>query len=463
MDTIHKHIHLKKLMLALALLSGCAKQSNSPYCDQESNCNLIINGVNVVDVATKKVIKNQRVTVKQGVITNIQSMAESVENTFAKQVDANGGYITPGLIDMHVHAYDKGAFELSLSHGVTHVRVMNGIKQHIQWREAQKSGWLASSMSVSSPIIGSGEPQPLNWMVNSIQEAKMAVQKAKEMGYDLIKVYGNISKPSLGAVLDEAEKLAIPVAKHGPHPVSGMEWDSLRGLQSLEHVEDIFQGPLDFQFDHKKLEQAISQLKRTKTPVTPTLNVFWQLSQLSLYKESFIDELPINYISPIIAWEAKNNQVARWINSSGTMVQHNQEVLAFLKLITKELNEHEIPLLVGSDAGVLLSPHGIATHNELKLLKESGLNEFSILQAATLRPAVALGMGNVIGQVREGFNADFIFTRSDPTVDVTILSSPEAVIKRGRWLSKGDLKLMRKRAQESRSWWSELLVLLTNY
>jgi len=463
---------LTLFMCLVLLLSGFAYQRDELECDQESNINcdqwsnneLIIANVNVVDVAKRTIKAGQNVIIKDGLIAGIEPASSYSNYEAAQIVDAKGGYLTPGLIDMHVHAYDQSAFELSLSHGVTHVRVMNGVKQHLTWREEQKQGWLASSMTVSSPIVRSGEESlPLNWTVNTDEEARAVINTAKHQGYDLIKVYGSISKPALQALLHEAERLNMPVAKHGPHPVNGMEWHSLKGMQSLEHVEDIYQGPLNFKFDQEKLDATITNLKYADVPVTPTLHIFWQLTQLSQNKQDFLDGLPRDYISPIIAWEAKGNQVARWLNSSDNMAKHNQNTLALLKKITGELHGNDVPLLVGSDAGVLLSPHGLSTHNELKLMKESGLDSFDVLRAATINPAKALKLENRLGQIKVGLSADLILSSQNPIENIDVLKSPDAVIKEGRWLSKGDLQRLRDKAISTRSWWQEFWVLLTNY
>src|SRR5690606_8314756 len=120
--------------------------------------------------------------------------------------------------------------------------------------------------------------------------------------------YGNLTGPVLKALLNEAKNQHIPVAKHGPHPVADMEWNELLGLQSVEHVEDIYQGPLNYQHDQKKLDEIIGKLKALNIPITPTLNIYWQLTQISEQKQAYIDTLPKDSISPIIALEQKHHQ-----------------------------------------------------------------------------------------------------------------------------------------------------------
>lgn len=455
----------KASIICLSLFTlACSHTEETISKPQIKVPSLVIDNINIIDVNNERVIPNQQIIIREGIISAIRPAQKPIYDKSIVVKDGKGGFIMPGLIDMHVHAYDKSAFELSLSHGVTHVRVMNGVPQHVKWRNEQNAGkWLASGMTISSPIIRAGDSQPLSWIANTEQQARELVQTAKREGYDLIKAYGSLSEESLLAILDESKKLSMPVAKHGPHPAEGMQWQDLKGLQSLEHVEDIYQGPLAYTYNDEKLQQTIKHLSQIESAVTPTLNIFWQLTQISKNKQKFIDGLPQDYISPIIAWEDKKNQVSRWLNSSAKMSEHNQKTLDFLSKVIFELQNKNIPILVGSDAGVLLSPHGLATHNELKLLKQSGLSTFSVLRSATILPAKVLKKENEIGQIKVGLKADFILTNSDPTQDLSYLQAPHAIIKGGHWLDKDELKQLRKHAIEQQSWWSEFKVLLSNY
>lgn len=446
----------------LTLLSGCFSHNQSSHIIK--NNSFIITNINYLDVSNKTVLMNQTITIVDGIITSIlPSLSNKHSTSPMKTIEGNGGYLTPGLIDMHVHAYDKHAFQLSLSHGVTHVRVMNGVKQHIAWKKEQQQGkWLASEMTVSSPIIRGGDKQPISWLANTEQEAKQLVHKANEQGYDLLKAYGSLSNEALSGLINEAKKWSIPVAKHGPHPAKGMPWKELVGLQSLEHVEDIYQGLLSHQQNETQLLESLKALQQLNVPVTPTLNIFWQLTEISHKKQHFLATQPGYYTSPLIAWEDNNNQVARWLNAPDSLAKHNQKTFDYLSYITKKLFEHNVDILVGSDAGVLLSPHGLATHNELSLLYQSGLSAFDVIRSATILPAKALDKPESIGQIKVGFQADFILTKDNPLQDLSRLKYPESVSIKGKLLSKKELVSLREAAKKNFRWLTELWVLMTN-
>lgn len=449
------------VLVAITLIHSPSYASDaSKKAGKDVQLPLYIDNVHIIDIKTGQVIENRQLLILNGKIAEIKPAETPIADKLYTRHDGKGSYVTPGLIDMHVHAYDPAAFMIALSHGVTHLRLMNGVKEHIVWRKELEAGSrLGSTITVSSPTISGFKNAHMHSLAHTPADATAAVVKAKQQGYDLIKTYGNLTAPVLNALLNEAKKQHIPVAKHGPHPVEDMEWNELSGLQSLEHVEDIYQGPLNYSQDQKKLDETIVKLKALNIPITPTLNIFWQLTQISEQKQAYIDRLPKDYISPIIALEEKHHQVKRWINSSEGMVNHNKKTFAFLQEITRQLYQAKIPLLIGTDSGELLSPHGIATHTEMALMQQAGLPTIEVLRAATMNAAKALDKEFQFGQVAVGYDADLILSEQNPIENLVTLEQPAAVVKHGRLFTNIELQQLRRKAIDERSFWQEIKTL----
>ena len=59
------------------------------------------------------------------------------------------------------------------------------------------------------------------------------------------------------------------------------------------------------------------------------------------------------------------------------------------------------------------------------------LEKQQVLRAATSDCALAIGLGDVTGQIRKGYSADFLLFEDDPTLDLDLLASPAQVYKQG--------------------------------
>lgn len=443
-------------LLPLLLLSFSAISCASTSKVTPPNNSFLLTNINIVDVENRRIQSDKSVLVRDGKIQEVTEASDQYATSTLNVINGQGGYLTPGLIDMHVHMFERAAFTLAMSHGVTHVRIMNGIPKQLEWRDQVASGELiGSSATVSSPILSAYDTY-LHHTVLTAEQAQAAVKTYQSQGYDLIKAYGNLNEEALTALINTAKLAGIPVAKHGPHASGDMPLSSLKGMQSLEHIEDIFQGPLNYTFSSDQLPTIAQEIKAIDVPVTPTLNIFYQLTKLSDEKEQFLATIPKDYTSDIIALEAHITQVDRWLTASDRMAQHNNKTLTFLKEITKAFNDARVTLLVGSDSGALLSPHGLATHNEMKLMQESGIDVFDVLAAATINPAKALKLDDKMGKISAFYNADFIFTQVNPVNNLSALKSPDAVIKKGVYYSRQDLAKLRETAINSRSIWEEL-------
>ena len=111
------------LFLAVFTLIGCSSVSHL------TSDKLLLRNVNIVDTHNARIIPNQQIWLSDGVITGIEATQSSAPDASWRVIEGKDGYVTPGLIDMHVHVYDQSALSLALSHGVVHQRVMNGMPQ----------------------------------------------------------------------------------------------------------------------------------------------------------------------------------------------------------------------------------------------------------------------------------------------------------------------------------------------
>lgn len=439
------------LVIVLLATARWSIQKDLPLVDAKQS--LLLTNVNVVDVIHGTILPAQQVKIAAGRIRNIASMT-APQLSAERIIDTQNAYLMPGLTDMHVHIHDRKDLVAHLAYGVTSVRNLSGSLRHLRWQqELHQQQWLGSNMITSSPIMGNTQAWLFHQAVTSPQHGRKLVSRFAKQGYDLIKVYGYLSNNSLTAILKQAEQEGIAIAKHAPHAGKVLPLSVLQHTQSLEHVEDVFQGPLDYRFDASLLPEYLAELAALEVFITPTLAAFAHLTWLSENKQHFVEQLPLEQINPFFRGMLRQLSVSRWLAASQKQIDWNKKELDFLLEITKAMDDRGIRLLVGSDAGVMYMTGGISTLSEIELMHQAGLSAATVLKSATWHAALALHNQADFGSVEQGKMADLLLLENNPLVQLNTLKQPLAVIKHGQWLDREKLQQLKQSANHPASYW----------
>jgi imidazolonepropionase-like amidohydrolase len=105
--------------------------------------------------------------------------------------------------------------------------------------------------------------------------------------------------------------------------------------------------------------------------------------------------------------------------------------------VFKSLHRSGVPLLAGTDGGVTSVEHGGVARAVLALHREVGLDLVDALEAATSKPAAALGLAETTGALVPGLSADLVLLDGDVRSEPDLLLRPEAVWSRGRLAATG--------------------------
>ena len=172
-------------LLLVFLLGACAYAQVSA---QSARVVAFLN-VNVIPMDQERVLRNQTVVVRNGVIVELGDAKKVKVPRDAQRIDGTGKFLIPGLTDMHVHlmsdedgfpdALAEDEFKVMVAHGVTTIRLMNGTPEQLVLRTKSARG------EIISPLIYAASPQFIGrkssnaYVVTNETEAREAVRKAK--------------------------------------------------------------------------------------------------------------------------------------------------------------------------------------------------------------------------------------------------------------------------------------------
>lgn len=440
------------LLLPAALLFACSSARDG--LEGESAQRLVLQNISLVRSARAPVERARYVVVESGRIAAVGDGHYRAEPGDLV-IDGKGYFVSPGLIDMHVHVFDPSDLLLLLAHGVTTARQMSGERKLLHFRHQVEKGEMPGpTLVVSSPVLNQRSRYasgPLHRFVETPAHARRLVERYYRLGYELIKVYDGLSRETYGAIAEASAKFAMPVAGHPPFnfPLDDFITPS---LQSMEHTEMLFQAPLDYSYDANALQTFVEELGPRSLYVTPTLVVFDDLARLASDSEMFMRAFNDEYINPQLLKQLQPmlheithiEDAEEWVKKS----QH-------LGLISQALHVHGVRLLVGSDAGYL-TLSGFGTIGEMKLLQKAGIPTQNVLEFATVNAATVLVQSEELGRLHVGMQADMVITRADPRRDFNAYYSLHGVIADGVYWDEQAIGALKEGAKEHMSWFETL-------
>jgi imidazolonepropionase-like amidohydrolase len=346
----------------------------------------------------------------------------------AQSRDMGGLWLIPGLIDAHVHlcldptirdpmaqgklprSQQMRAMELRalqmLEAGITTARDLGGgdwsaveIRDRIAQREISGPRLVCAGQPITT--VG-GHCHFWGGEVSDSVEALAVIDRQVSHQVDLIKVMATggtmtkgtkpfeaqFSSQALKDIVVYARQHDLDVAAHC-HGVDGIRNAAIAGVSTIEHCSWVGRDGWGKGFDTDVVARIASQ----GIFVSPTINAGWRRYIGSGVYEQLLAE---NY---------------RQMHTAG------------------------VKLIASTDAGIPNVYHHQLPEALAVFAKLAGMTCEAALQAATRDCATALGLGDVTGQIKPGYAADFILVDGNPLDDLKCLMSPVAVYARGASLT----------------------------
>jgi imidazolonepropionase-like amidohydrolase len=465
-------MHLLRFACALALAATCAAQDPRPPWPTFPGA-LVITHTEVLTMADPPRLSDRDVFVTDGVITAIEPAGTRAPDAGATVIDGRGATLLPGLFDMHVHVSDTepdAQMVMYLAHGVTTVRSMHGTLRILALREKLARG------AVPGPRFFTTGPTTSSERVDTPEKARALVAAQKAAGYDAIKMYGDghdtMTRATYHALIEAAHAQGLPVIGHAPRNLP-FEVVLAEGQDSIDHMEEIqytatpilevLRPLVRFQFGgasrtdaervlaREDLDEALDAAARevaeavraTDLTVTPTLIAFTTILAHTTDDFPKLAQHPLlRCMSPLKrhAWAPENNGYRKaWEDDLEVMSRVLGCGLDAQKRLLRAFHAAGVPLLTGTDAPLCFVYPGWSLHRELALFVECGIPPLDALRAATIAPARALGIDDLVGTVEVGKQADLLLVRGDPSARIADVAAIAGVCSRGRWLDAAAL------------------------
>jgi len=160
----------------LLLFSSAPAQTHSDSTVSSAELIAFVN-VNIVPMDHERVLENHAVLIEAHRIIEISPMDTFEFPKDVRVIDGEGRYLMPGLADMHVHLNidpNPDFMRLFLAEGVTTIRNLNALPDHLRWRDQVLRGErIGPTIYTSGPVIV-GPPDPtMVWMFRLLVVAGM--------------------------------------------------------------------------------------------------------------------------------------------------------------------------------------------------------------------------------------------------------------------------------------------------
>lgn len=404
-----------------------------------------INGILLDGTQDMEPLKGRILLTEDDTITAITEKLEDPDG--CEVLDLQGGYLCPGLVNLHVHLAGNGtpsakprdnaalvrrilsnsltravAYRMvcgfakqELLSGVTTIRTVGGIGDFdTRCREDAAAGKipapriLAANQGISVP--GGHMAGSVAVAAKNNAEALAQLARASAQGVDLVKlmITGGVMdatakgtpgelkmKPEMVRVVcQQAHKMGYKVAAHTESP-EGVKVALENGVDSIEHGA-------------KMDEETIRLYKERGAFLCTTIS----------------PALPYALFDLSVSGATEKDQYNGKIVFDG-IIESAKTALA-----------NDIPVGLGNDVGCPYITQYDFWRELCYFHKYCGVSNRFALHTATLRNAQLAGVGDQTGSLAPGKSADFIVMRRNPLEDLTALRQLEIVVCRGRVIKK---------------------------
>jgi imidazolonepropionase-like amidohydrolase len=364
---------------------------------------------------------------------SVKDLSGAPEN--ARQIDAGGAFIMPGMTETHAHlsfgddspfalgsttvegatikavrnagVMLRSGFTSAISFGSTH-RIDVALRDSINSGELEGPRLLAAGRDLGATASNVDSDGALSQIADGPWALRKAVREQRKARVDVVKIFidgeninptnppGELSfcDEEVYAVVDEAHRRKMKVACHA-RSAAAVKQAVRAGVDYIGHANY-----LD--------DEAIDLLHAERDRV---------------------------FVGPAIAWEIQYMAQCESLGVSKETARrqgYQAEIDATVKTVAR-LREAGVRLVVGGDYGISIAPHGTYAKDLEYFVDLFGMSSGEALLCATRNGGQAMDANGSLGTLKPDSLADVILVDGDPIADIRVLqdASRLTVIKDG--------------------------------
>ena len=396
-----------------------------------------LTNVHVVDVTTGKLLENATITWRGDEILSVGT--GEVPEVSGDVLDGGGGYVLPGLFDLHAHVIPmhpaftsakppEATLHALLDAGVTSVRCLPlWSESAVLWAARVNAGELEGPHIVPTSHIFELRPQRTKKAFGDPATARQWVLREASLGSRWIKVYNAMDEASLSAIVEACRVHGMRVCGHAqdlpPHVAAQL------GMHSIEHFtgfpRSIGVDP-DAGGDAKTLPDRVAAAWKELDPERTSALL------------ATLRERGTAWVPTIVVGEA----IGKLGTHDGEQFAAAEDFRAAVEKAARlAVRAHREGVLVGCGTDFPMNGvvAGDSVHRELELLVEMGdATPAEALAIATCQSAEVLGYGEWTGRVAKGYRADFLLLPRNPLEDVSAVRDLTSVWLAGQRVRGGE-------------------------
>ena len=420
-------------------------------------------GVSVVAMEDERVLPDQTVLVRDGIVRAVGPRARVRVPADAVRIDGRGKYLMPGLAEMHAHVPGDGAprrqvedvMLLYVANGVTTIRGMLGAPGQLRLREEIASGELLG------PAFIVGAPSLSGNTARDPATAARLVREHRAAGYDFLKLHPGLSREVYDAIVAAAREVGMTTGGHVSQAV-GLERTLEARQATIDHLDGYLEAALPAELRARLADGRATLGEVARAVEGPRLRALaeatrragvWNVPTAFLW-ESFYSpetaeamarrpEMRYATAGQLAAWSRQKRDRAAADLRGGVTPEDARLYLDARRRILRALSDAGAPILLGTDSPQMFSVPGFSLHREMALMAEVGMTPYQVLAAGTRNvaryAAEDLELPGDFGVVRPGSRADLLLLDANPLADVRNVARRAGVMVRGRWLPAAEL------------------------